>query len=192
MSITSKTAFMALAAAAVLCVSSRAQAIGYSGSTATGPTFNRTLTGTPPTALSAVGTAVKYSVQSFSVGTSGTYQFLSIAVGGWDNFSSLYQLAFNPASALSNALVANDDFLNDVNNVGVSGFTAALTAGTAYFYVTTGFSNTSFGAFTDSITGPGAVTLTSPVPEPASTESFALGLAVLGLTLRRISAESSS
>lgn len=188
MTITCKTTLVALAAAAVLCLAGQAQAVGYSGTTTGAPTFNRPMAGAPPTSLSGVATAVRYSAQSFTVSTSGTYQFLSIAIGGWDNFSLLYQNTFVPTSSLTNVLVGNDDYLNDINNIGVSGFSAALVAGTPYFYVTTGFSNTSFGAFTDSITGPGLVTLPQ-VPEPGSRESMALGLAVLALTARRIAAK---
>lgn len=182
MSISSLLGAVALAIGAL--ASSQAGAVSYTGSTTGAATFNRALTGTPPTGLSAVGTAVRYSATSFTVSASGTFQFFSIAVGGWDNFTFLYQGSFNPASAMTNVLVGNDDYLNDTNNIGLSGFSAALTAGTTYVFVTTGFSNTDFGSFTDSITGPGTVTL-SPVPEPGSRESLALGLALAGLAGRR-------
>lgn len=168
--------------AAAMLVAFQAQAVSISGTTTGAPTFNRTVAGTPPSGLSGVGTAVPYSVTSFAVGTAGVYTFLSIAIGGWDNFTALYAGTFTPGSGLSNVVVANDDYLNDINNLGVSGFTATLATGTTYRFVTTGFSNTSFGAFTNSITGPGTVTV---VPEVATSMMLALGLAAFALTRRR-------
>ena len=163
---------LALAAAAALA--GPAQAIVVVGTTTGAATWNRPLAGVPPTGLSGVGTAVPYTVLPITVSTTGSYVFQSTGTtpSNWDNFTVLYQNAFNAASPLVNALVANDDN----PTIGLSGFTTALTAGTTYFYITTGFNNTHFGAYSNSITGPGAITV---VPEPASVALLGLGLAAV-------------
>ena len=169
---------LALAAAAAFALP--AQAIVVVGTTTGAPTWNRPLAGTPPTALSGVGTAVPYTVLPFTVSTSGSYvvQSTATAPASWDNFTVLYQTAFSAATPLVNALVANDDN----PSIGLAGFTSALTAGTSYFLITTGFGNTNFGEYSNSITGPGTITV---VPEPGSVALLGLGLATVLLQIGR-------
>jgi len=144
---------------AVIAVTSPfAHAIDYTGTTVGAPTWNRPVAATPPTSLSGSGTATPFSVQPFTVGTSGNYSFLSVANAplNWDNYTFLYRTGFSSATPLVNAIVGNDDF----PNLGRSGFdNISLTAGTQYFLVTTGFGNTDAGTFTNSINGVGAVNL---------------------------------
>lgn len=151
------TSVRSLAFVCFLGIASATQAgtATYSGNTTGAPTFNRPLAGTPPTSLSAVGTAVHYTTQTFTVDLSGSYTFLSTATNplNWDNFTFLYITAFNAASPITNALVGNDDN----PSIGLSGFTINLTAGSSYIFVTTGFANTDVGAFTNTITGPGNI-----------------------------------
>ena len=56
--------------------------------------------------------------------------------------------------------LGDDDF---TNTAGMSGFTSVLTAGTSYFFITTGFGNSDDGAFSNSIIGPGRVILPGPI-----------------------------
>lgn len=171
-----------IAAAAAWACAASAQAVVINGNTTGGPTFNRALQGTPPVGLSLVGTAVAYTTLDFTVSATGSYTFQSDATvtATWDNFTFLYQGSFNPAAALTNVLVGNDDNLT----IGLSGFTTALTAGTNYVFVTTGFANTDFGAYALSITGPGNV-ITGVVPEPSAWALMAGGLVGMGAWLRR-------
>lgn len=155
---------------------SMAGTLTYTGTTVGGPTWNRPVSGNPPTSLSAVGTNVSYSVQEFAVDTTGLYNFLSVGTTptDWDNYLFLYQNSFNPTTPLTNAVVGNDDF----PNVGRSGFdNVSLTAEIRYFLVTTGFSNSDAGTFSNTISGVGNITTpTTSVPEPASV----LGLLAFG------------
>lgn len=136
----------------------------YSGTTTGAPTWNRPVAngGNPPTNLSGIGTATPYDVFSFSVDTSSSYVFNSTSP--YDNYGFLYQGSFNPATPLANVIIGDDDGAGN----GDYRFTTNLTTGTNYFLVSTGFSNTQFGAFTTTIDGVGNVnpTSTTSVPEP--------------------------
>jgi hypothetical protein len=152
---------------------SEASTLSYSGDTTNAPTFNRPQTegfegGTnPPTSLSSNGTAVPYFSQPFVVDTTGFYDVI-----GSQNFLGiqyLYTNSFNPANPLENVLSGNDPFPDEGN----SGFMGLfLAAQQQYFLVTTGFDNTdkSFGSFTNTITGPGNITLGTRknIPEPSA------------------------
>ncbi len=167
-------------------IPAQAASFTYSGDTTGAPTFNRPAppgfegVNNPITMLSSIGTAVPYVSQAFSVDTTGLYD-----VTGTQNFDAIqfvYQTLFNPASPLAN-VISGDDPFPDTGNSGFNGL--ALIAGNQYFLVTTGFdnSNTSFGTFTNTITGPGVITTSEAVPEPL-TVAGAL-LAGGGLLLKR-------
>ncbi len=154
----------------------------YTGTTAGGPTFNRPLSGTPPTGLSAVGTAVPWSSQAFSVDLAGSYVFQSTSTtAGFDNFTLLYLASFNPATPLTNALVVNDDN----PTIGLSGFTINLTAGANYIFVTTGFANDDFGSFSNTINGPGNILLAGAAVPESGPGLISFGLTVAGLGFMR-------
>lgn len=137
----------------------------YTGTTVGGPLWRRPVANgnNPPTGLSGLATAVPYSVISFTVTLTGSYVFQSVATAplNWDNYTFLYVNSFNPAAALTNVVIGNDDN----PSIGLSGFTTNLTAGLTYFFVTTGFSNSSSGAFSNTIEGPGNINVSNAVPE---------------------------
>jgi hypothetical protein len=174
-------AFASAAAVALsFAVASVAQAASFqviSGDTSSAPTFNRALEDL--SALSAVGTNVRYHTYTFTVTVGGDYIFNTTAA--YDSFVFLYENSFDPADATTNAVIANDDLILG-NSFAASGFETALTAGTTYVYVTTGFGNTDAGAYSTTIAGPAA---TVPVPEVQTYLMMALGLAGLAILRRR-------
>lgn len=144
--------------------------ITYDGTTLGQPTFHRPKANgiSAPVELSPF-TAVSYSVQSFSVDTRGQYDLLSGAIDplAWDNYLFLYKNSFNPSDPLANGRIANNN-LFDLPVPGISGFTnVLLNPGVTYFLVTSGFDNDDIGAFTNIITGPGNISLITPIPTPA-------------------------
>lgn len=173
-----KFSTVAIAAAlAALGLSATVQAQTFTGDTTGAPTFDRPLFSF--LALSALGQNVRYDALEFTVNASGSYDFLSAATGNWDNFLFLYSPSFDPTGPLLNGVIGNDDF----PGIGRAGFSGvALMAGAPYVLVTTGFDAPSFGAFTNTITGPGIAT---PVPEPGTWGLMALGLAGIGALVRR-------
>ena len=161
-----------LIAAAVLFIgASPAHALTYawSGDTTAAPTFDRPFFDF--SGLSSEGDDVRYQSLTFNVSAAGTYNFLSVASSGWDNFLLLYSPSFSPGSPLNNGLVGNDD----LGGIGTAGFSRNLTAGVTYVAVTTGYSSIDFGIYANTIDGPGNVIL-GVVPEPASAALLALGV----------------
>ncbi|MGL5082397.1 MAG: hypothetical protein ACRC8A_13010, partial [Microcoleaceae cyanobacterium] len=167
----------------------------YSGDTTDGPIFNRPAApgfegvNNPITSLSSIGTAVNYFSQQFSVDATGSYDVAGVQ--DFDGLQFLYQTGFDPEAPLTNLLSGSDSF-PEVGNSGF--FDLSLMNGTQYFLVTTGFenpdsANISFGTFTNTITGPGNITLadvTQPVPEPSSVAGVVVfGLLWGGFVLKR-------
>jgi hypothetical protein len=156
----------------------------FSGTTTGGPVYNRPIQGIPPTALSGVGTAVRYAVTAFRVTTSGNYNFFNAT--GYDSYLGIHQNAFNPANGLQNAIAYSDDF-NGTLDGGFSNL--ALVAGVSYFAISSGFDNTDFGAYRLTIDGPGNILPIGGggpgVPEPATWAMLIFGFAGIGAALRR-------
>lgn len=102
---------------------------------------------------------VYYEVQFFTVDAAGVYQIrmdsASFSSCTSDGMFALYQGSFNPASPKANQLAANDDFTGVLPGLDVN-----LTAGT-YILVTTSFCASDTGSYTNSINGPGNITLST-------------------------------
>jgi hypothetical protein len=166
-----------LALAVLAAASAHAGTAAFSGDTTGGATFLRPLETFDPGPVGAA--PVNYATWAFTVDTAGAYDFLSQAVGGWDNFTLLYSPGFSAANPGTNGVVANDDLAGGPD----SGFTWNLSAATPYVFVTTGFEGgVDFGAFQNSITGPGNVAM---VPEPGTWALMAGGLLGLGAWRQR-------
>jgi hypothetical protein len=179
-----RSALAAVAVAAAL----PASAAFYVDDTTDGPTYQRAVEDF--SGLSGVGTAVSYDVFSFSVSADGLYSVRSFAQGlfqdqPWDQFLFLYSGSFDPTQALSNGVIANDDFNS---TIGKSGFDVALAVNTAYYLVTTSFYNEESGAFLNIITGPGAIL--PAIPEPGTYAMLAIGLLAVAFAVRRRSSDS--
>jgi subtilisin family serine protease len=132
----------------------------YNGDTTSGPTWNRPSSlGTGASGsctLSGLGTATPYSVQGFTVDTTGAYTLSSLQTG-FDGYIHLYQNAFDPLDPCLNQIALDDDGPGGVGTSEI--LDAALLSATTYYLVTTGFDNTDFGPFTNTINGPGEITL---------------------------------
>ena len=156
--------------ALTLCVlaafSSRPAAaqFAYTSNTTNAPVYARANSSYPVSGKSLTATAVHYDSYTFTPAVSGTYQFLSKTLPAtypapsWDNLTFLYAGAgFNTAVPATNALFVNDDYVDSRNDPtltrrkGESGFRYDLAAGSAYTFVTTGFNNAAFGAFSNTI-----------------------------------------
>jgi hypothetical protein len=111
------------------------------------PVFQRPVPNgsSPPTTLSGAASAVPYNMLELTPPETGTYRFVSTsATPGFNNFTVLYRNSFNPASPLTNVLIANENLAGETT----SGFEVELTAGTPYIFVTTGSTMDDYGAYT--------------------------------------------
>src|SRR5690606_6309383 len=102
--------------------------------------------------LSPTGEGVSYHIYGpFTVSANGDYTFSSTQ-DGWDGMIFIYQNSFDPTDQLTNYVAGNDD-----GDVADSEMTASLVTGTEYYFITTAYSPSNFGSFTNTITGPGDV-----------------------------------
>lgn len=171
-----------LATAALAFVSagvSSAATLSFDGNTLTGSTFHR------PTGSDYPAPSIdpelhyiengqwSYHSTSFTVGTSGNYDF-SVGSNDFDIYLALYT-SFDPSNPTANlvALFDGDDSSPSFDYSSLlSG--VALTAGETYTFVVTSFwentlgdlnGNTPAGQFQATITGPGTITA---IPEPSA------------------------
>jgi uncharacterized repeat protein (TIGR01451 family) len=91
--------------------------------------------------LSGMGSAVSYVTFMFNVPTTGNYDILSFQ--DYDGYIHLYSGGFNPADQCVNLIALNDDS----GGIGSRLLNLPLMAGTDYYLVTSGFSNSDAGNF---------------------------------------------
>jgi hypothetical protein len=168
-----------LALAALASLSSPAEALTYTvvGSTAGKPTYTRPLedlSGPSPS-----GTGVHFESFAFTVTAAGTYTF--VTTGSFNTFLTLYSGGFSPSTPLLNAVVANDDVVPFVTTV--SFLSSALSVGTNYALVMSGFDASAFGDYSTTIGGPGSVV--AVIPEPATYGLIVAGMMLIALRRSR-------
>ncbi len=121
------------------------------------PTFNRPNEGAPPTSFSAFQN-VRYDVYPVTITSTG---LITVSVtSSFDNFVILYSPdGFFPAIPLTNALVANDDFIGQD-----AGFSYDITTTGTYYLVVSSFKN--------NVSGPYSATVSSGAVLPLKLVSF--------------------
>ncbi len=185
----------AIAPITIAASPSAASVLTFTGNTSTGATFDRAAAGDPsdptsPVTVSTAGGNERYDARRFSVTVTGDYLFTT--TGDYDTYSFLYGGTFDPGHSLANALRGSDDYFDPVSLTsdgpyvsGTSAFLYHLVAGNAYTFVTTGYDATTFGAFTDTISGPGAIVAAITVPEPGMFALLMVGAGAMGWRTRR-------
>ena len=128
--------------------------VSYSNTIAGGPEWARPFADC--TGLSGLG-PVRYHVQPFYVSAAGAYDVTSVQDGSWDGYIFIYQGAFDPNNPNTNCVVGNDDGTAGIGTSEILG--EALAPSTQYLVVMTAFELGEEGTFTNTITGPGTVTL---------------------------------
>lgn len=127
--------------------------VNYNNTIVGAPTWTRPFADcTGATGLGPMG----WHSQPFHVSAAGSYDVTSVQ-NGWDGYIFIYQGSFNPASPNTNCVIGDDDGAGGIGTSEILG--VALSAGTQYFVVTTAFENGEEGTFTNTISGPGTVTL---------------------------------
>jgi hypothetical protein len=173
-------AILTLALSAPIATPAFAGTLIVTGNTTGGPVFRRPIAGKPPTALSNIGTAVRYSVNPFTVSVTGNYNLRNTT--NYDSYLGVYANSFNAANPLLNALEYDDD---DGPGVDAAINALRLSTGTTYYAINTGYDNSDFGAFSLRINGPGNITSVTAVPEPATWMLLIAGFGLMGAALRR-------
>ncbi len=149
----------------------------YDGTNAGGPTWDRPI-GCGP-AISGLG-PVRYHVELITVDTSGAYDIGSVQ--DHDGYLHLYAEAFEPGPPhqTTHCIAGNDDSPDGIGTSELRG--VPLTAGSAYFLVTSGFSADQDGSFTNTLSGPGIITIGDRGPDLAVTVTANAASAAAGDT----------
>lgn len=133
--------------------------VSYGGTNAGGPEWTRPFA--DGTCCSGLG-PVRYHVQAFSVDTAGNYTLSSVQ-DGWDGYIFVYHTNFDPLNQTVNFVAGDDDGSGGIGTSEITG--VALNPGVTYYFVTTAFELGDEGTFTNTLTGPGTITIgTAPIP----------------------------
>ncbi|WP_111881823.1 T9SS type A sorting domain-containing protein [Aequorivita sp. CIP111184] len=129
---------------------------------------------------------VSYDVYGpFTVDVTGLYTIDSDQdSGAWDGYIFLYETCFDPLDQTTNYIAGDDDGPAGIGTSQI--LDVNLTAGTEYYFITTGFSAGDFGAFTTTITGVGTASCGGPVvtyDDCSGAIAVACGDSVVGETL---------
>jgi hypothetical protein len=126
---------------------------------------------------------VALSVEQFTISVNDTCNVGSVQ-DGWDGYLFIYAPSFDPANQTANFVAGDDDGNGGIGTSDIEGI--ALTAGTTYQVVTTGFANGDEGTFTNTITCPVAnITIgagapfVAPATLPTLSQTALLGLGLL-------------
>ena len=125
----------------------------YSSTNAGGPEWTRPFQ--DGTCCSGLG-PVRYHAMEFYVDTAGSYNVSSVQ-NGFDGYLFVYASPFDPSNQTANFVGGDDDGNGGIGTSDIVGI--ALNANTTYVVVTTGFSKSNEGSFTNTISGPGGVYL---------------------------------
>ena len=136
----------------------------YSGDTTGGTSWVRPFA--DGTCCSGLGPVVLH-VEQFTVSANDTCNVRSVQ-NGWDGYLFVYAPSFDPLNQTANFVAGDDDGAGGIGTSDIDG--VALTAGTTYQVVITGFELGEEGTFTNTITCPVAdVTIGAGAPlEPAA------------------------
>ena len=124
----------------------------FYGDTTLGNTFNRPAS---LSALSTIGTNVRYSAQPFFPNSDANCLIHSVQEGDFDGYLLLYQGSFDPTSPLDNLIYLDDDGTLGIGSSEIpadpADLSVPLSFSSDYVLVTTGYGNSSFGTFTNHI-----------------------------------------
>lgn len=128
--------------------------VNFTGTTVGGANWSRPFADC--TGTSGLG-PVTLHTQPFSVTVSGNYALSSVQDGNWDGYIFVYTDPFSSAAPNTNCVIGDDDGAAGIGTSEIE--SVALTAGTTYVFVTTGFELGEEGTFTNTISGPGDINL---------------------------------
>lgn len=158
--------------------------VSYSGTNVGAPEWVRPFA--DGTCCSGLG-PVRYQAQDFFLSANDTCDLGSVQDGGWDGYLFVYSSPFDPLNQTVNFVAADDDGNGGIGTSDIMGL--ALTGGTIYTLVTTGFEIGEEGTFTNTVNCPTATVTLGGIQVAPSRPVPMLGpstLALLGLLMLAI------
>jgi hypothetical protein len=155
----------------------------YNGTTVGGPEWDRP--GQDPSSCYPEGYIVRYSDQPFFVAADGICDIASAQEPGFDGYLHVYEISWDPLDQCTNLIAADDDGDGGIGTSNIYGL--GVTAGVAYWVVTSGYDTGEEGSFINSISCDVDATLGMPAPTMSGAWMTALILVLLagGLLITR-------